>query len=148
VLIKGGKSLFGRDTWFLAARRTQEKTLLTALAPSASEYKIQASRDGAEEFYATKLPAGQYYFARLYQTGFSTFQTQINIQFTVEPGKTMYIGRVVVEFPSGVLTVGTPFQLRIEDDRVAAIDNAKRRFGLAGDSIGTALGTIGLSLSY
>ena len=139
IQIKGGKDILGRKSWELVAKSIKDTGLMSSLISSGFEYTIQASRDGEEEVFVTKIPAGNYQFWKIYQPGFSTFTTKTNIQFKVRPSKTTYIGRLVVEFPLEFLNAFTRFQLRVDDAKVSALDIASRKFGLSGEEVITDL---------
>lgn len=130
VQIKGGKDLLGRTKWSLAAKQTNN---------ADPEYTIAAHRDGAEEFFATKMIAGDYHIFKLYQEGFSTFTVPTDIQFKVEPGKTEYLGRLVIEFPPGFITVMTPIKIAVEDAKEEVLDSLTKKAGLAVSDVATNL---------
>lgn len=142
VLIKGGKDILGRNSWALVAKSIKDTSLMSSLVSSGFEYTIQASRDGEEEVFVTRIPAGDYHFWKLFQPGFSSATAKTNVQFRVQPGKTTYIGRLVVEFPPGFITASTRFLLRVENAKASALDSASRKFGLSGDEAITDLMTI------
>ena len=130
VHIKGGKDLLGRTKWNLAAEQTNN---------AGPKYSIAAHRDGAEEFFATKMIAGNYHIFKLYQEGFSTFTVPTDIQFKVEPGKTVYLGRLVIEFPPGLIAVWTPIKIAVEDAKEEALDSLTKKTGLAVSDVATKL---------
>ena len=102
---------------------------------------IQASRGEEEEVFVVRMPAGDYRFWKLYQPGFSTATANTNIQFKVQPGKTIYIGRIVIEFPPGFITAFTGFQIRVEDAKASTLDVGRKKYGLSGDDVTTDLMT-------
>lgn len=134
VHIKGGKDLLGRTKWTLAAKR---------LDNSGPEYSIQAHREGNEEFFISRMEGGDYRIYRLYQGGFSSFSSSPNIQFNVEPGKTKYLGRLVIEFPPGLMGVWTQIKIAIEDAKEEALDSSAQKAGLAVGDVTTDLMTPG-----
>ena len=142
IQIKGGKDILGRKKFKLVAKSTKDTGLMSSLSTSGFEYAIQASRNGEEEVFVTRMPAGNYQFWKFYQPGFSTFTMKTNIQFKVQPGKSTYIGRLVVEYPPGLIHVGTRIQLRVENAKASALDIASRKFGLSGEEVITDLMTI------
>lgn len=141
IQISGGKDILGRTTWELVAKSIKETSLMSSLSTSGFEYSVKASRDGEEEVFVTRMPAGDYLFWKLYQPKFSTFTVKTNIQFKVLPGKTTYIGKLVVEFPPEFLNVYTRIQLRVEDAKASALNSANRKYGLSGDDVITGLMT-------
>jgi hypothetical protein len=82
------------------------------------------------------MEAGEYRFSKLSQHGFSTFTADMNINFRVQPGKNVYVGRLIVEFPPGLLTVGRGFRTVVEDARDSTLETARQKSGLSlGDVI-------------
>lgn len=130
VHIKGGKDLLGRTKWNLAVKRTDN---------SGPEYSIAAHREGDEEYFVTRMAAGDYRIYRLYQEGFSKFTASTNIQFKVEPEKTKYLGRLVIEFPPELLTMMTTFKITIDDAKEKALDSSAKKAGLAINDVSTDL---------
>jgi len=130
VKIKGGKDLLGRTQWKLAAKRIDN---------SGPEYSMQAHREGDEEFWAVRMAAGSYRIYKLYQEGFSTFLGLTDIQFTVDPGKTKYLGRLVIEFPPGLLAAATRFTVAIEDGKDGALEKSAMKAGLTVSDVATDL---------
>lgn len=139
--IKGGRDLIGRTKWEIVAKEIKDASPLSFLASSDFTFSIQAHREGDEEFFVTKMPAGNYSFWKLYQPGFSTFTAPISVQFRVEPGKTKYIGRLYIEFPPELLTSFTAFKITIEDTKESALDVVKKRDGIAATEVVTGLMT-------
>src|SRR2546427_3523128 len=143
--IKGGQGVLGRTKWEIIAEEiqvqvTSSSSFLSSLFPSPNiGFAVQAHRDGDEEFFVTKMPAGNYRFWTFHQPGFSTATAPINIKFRVEPGKTTYIGRLLIEFPPGSLKAFTRFKITIEDTKEAALDAAKKRDGFAATDVVTDL---------
>jgi len=141
IQIKGGGDILGRKKWELVAESIKGASL-ASLLPSGSDYAIQASRGEEEEVFVVRMPAGDYGFWMLYQPGFSSFTAKTNIQFKVQPGKTIYIGRIAIEFPPGLLTAFTRFQVRVEDAKASALDVGRKKYGLSGDDVTTDLMTV------
>ena len=134
VQIKGGKDILGRTGWTLLAQRIRGP--LSSLVPPGLEYSLNASRGGAEEVFVTKMEAGEYRFSKLSQQGFSTFTADTNINFRVQAGKNVYVGKLIVEFPPGLLAAGTRFRTLVEDARESTLDTARQKSGLSlGDVI-------------
>lgn len=129
VHIKGGKDILGRTGWTLIAQRITGP--LSAMAPDGFGYRLNASRGGEEEVFVTKMEAGDYRFTKLSQHGFSTFTADMNVSFRVPAGQSVYIGRLVVEFPPGLLSAGTRFRVAVEDARESTLDPARQKSGLS-----------------
>ena len=109
---------------------------MSSLAPPGLEYSLNASRGGAEEVFITKMEAGEYRFSKLSQHGFSTFTADMSMNFSVQAGKNVYLGRLIVEFPPGLLMAGTRVRTLVEDARESALDTARQKSGLSlGDVI-------------
>jgi hypothetical protein len=137
VQIKGGDDILGRKQWTLFAERIKDP--LSSLVSPGLEYSLQAFRGEAEEVFVTKMAAGDYRFSKLFQPGFSTFTATTNVYFRVQAGKTVYVGRLVVEFPPGLLSLGTTFRTVVEDARALTLDGARRKYGLSSDDVITDL---------
>ena len=149
--IKGGKDILGRSTWELMARRIKDSRMANLASPGF-EYAIQASRDGEEELFVTKMPAGVYAFWKLYQPGFSNFTQRTDVYFKVHPAAVTYIGKLVIEFPPGLISSSPPdpftgrtglkFQLKVEDAKAPTLDRARQKYGVGADAVITDLMTI------
>lgn len=132
VQIKGGKDLIGRTKWKLAVIPVDGKR---------SEYQLEAHRDGKEELFTAKMIAGKYLISKVYQDGFSTFVSYVNIQFSVEPGVTKYIGKLLIEFPEEYIKMGTKYTISIEDDKTSFLSNTEQLAGISPRNIVTDLMT-------
>jgi len=75
------------------------------------------------------MPAGNYHFYELYHKGFfgSKSWYKINIHFEVQPEKTVYIGRLVIEF-SGLITLFSRPSLKVENSKEAAIALTENKY--------------------
>ena len=131
-LVKGGQDILGRKRWKLVAERLE-----TWLFPSG--YAVEADRDGREVIFVAKMPAGAYHFYKLVQPGFSSFRQKTDIVFQVQPGRTIYIGRLVLAFPPGRITILTRFQLNVEDARATSISGAESEYGVTLSDVLTSL---------
>jgi hypothetical protein len=60
----------------------------------------------------------------------STFTGATDIQFSVEPGKKKYLGRLFIEFSNEVLAMGTVFGVKIEDARERTLEEVRSRSGV------------------
>jgi hypothetical protein len=132
VRIQGGKDILGRTGWELVAEQ----------AGGGPDYSIDASRGGDEVIFLTKMPAGSYHFFKLVQTGFSSFEAEMEVGFDVQAGRTVYLGRLVIEFPPGLLMLGTPFRMQVEDARQACVDGAVKEYAVALPDFVTDLMTV------
>lgn len=122
VLVRGGKDLLGRTAWEVAVDRAERKVF------AGSEYSIQAHRGGDEVVFAVTIPAGRYRIHELRQPGFSTFRANTDIHFEVQPGKTSYIGRLLVEFPEETITAFTPIRISVENAKDAIVASAEAKY--------------------
>jgi hypothetical protein len=129
VLIKGGTDVLGRTGWTLLAQRVRGP--LSSLAPPELGYSLNASRGGTEEVFVAKMEAGDYQFSQLSQQGFSTFTADMNVKFGVQAAKNVYVGRLIVEFPPGVLMAGARFRTKIEDVKESTLTAARQKSGLS-----------------
>lgn len=137
VWIRGGKDLLGRTRWELAVDRAERKSF------GGSDYSIQAHRDGAEEVFAITMPAGRYRIPELRQPGFSTFRRSTDFHFEVRPGKTTYIGRLLIEFPQETISVFTPIKMTIEDARDGNVAEAQAKYRRQFQDVSTQLMVVG-----
>lgn len=120
VLVKGGKDLFGRTSWLLHVE---------GMDPDLKYFSIDVKRGGDEAIFVTKMLAGKYHFSRLQQPITSTFEFDVDVPFTVYPEKTVYIGRLVIEFPEGLINIGTPISYSIEDAKDQTLASAEKTHG-------------------
>jgi hypothetical protein len=118
VLMKGGRDILGRTKWDLAIVRVGSGSEL------APDYSISAHRGGDEEVFVTTAPAGWYRIIRL-QLPFSNFSYPLDWRFQVQPGKTLYIGRLLIEFPDEMISIYTGVRLRAEDQKDTTIAKAE-----------------------
>jgi hypothetical protein len=132
VRIRGGEDLLGRTGWKLVAEQ----------AGGGPDYSIDADRDGDEEVFLTKMPAGNYHFFKLVGTGFSSAEKEIEIGFDVRAGKTAYVGRLGIEFPSGLITIMTPIGMRVEDAKQDCVDRAVKEYAVPLPDVVTGLMTV------
>lgn len=137
VQIKGGTDILGRTGWTLLAQRIRGP--MSSLVPPGLEYSLNASRGGAEEVFITKMEAGEYRFSKLSQHGFSTFTADMNVNFGVQAGKSVYLGRLILEFPPGLLMAGTRVRTLVEDARESTLATARQKSGLSLDDVSTDL---------
>lgn len=119
VLIKGGRDILGRKDYTLE---------VGGMEPHLKNFAIDVKRNGEEAVFVTKMLAGEYRFAQLIMTGFSTYDPDLlDVPFTVHPGKTVYIGRLVITF-SGDVT-DSVFLIRVDDAREETLASVEKTHG-------------------
>ena len=69
----------------------------------------------------------------------------MNINFSVQAGKTVYLGRLLVEFPPGLLMAGTRVRTVVEDARESTLETARQKSGLSLGDVITDLMVRGLT---
>jgi hypothetical protein len=63
----------------------------------------------------------------------------MNVKFRVQAAKNVYVGRLIVEFPPGILMVGARFRTKIEDVKESMLTAARQKSGLSLDDVVTDL---------
>ena len=119
VLMKGGKALLGHKSYRLVVK---------GMDPDLKNFSVDVKRDGNEVIFVTKMPAGQYCFTRLYPR-FSNVYDPINVAFVVRPGQTVYIGRLLIEYPEGLITAHTYFSVSVEDAKDQTLASVEETHG-------------------
>lgn len=135
VEVEGGDDILGRTRWELVATEADREWFVTP----ASDYTIEASREGEEVVFLTKMPAGEYRFYKLRQPGFSAFEADVDVLFSVIRGRTTYIGKLFVLFPPGNINVFTRFQVSVQSALEAALAKARAEHGIELPTVGTEL---------
>jgi hypothetical protein len=135
-LVKGGKDFLGRKTWDLLAEEDDGSSFPFS---TSRDYSIRGRRDGDEAVFLTKMEAGSYHFYKLVQPGFSNAEADLHVPFEVQAGKTLYLGRLVIEFPDEQVAWGTRFSIEVEDDRQACVERARTEYGLPLEDVVTGL---------
>ncbi len=135
--VSGGDDLIGRVDWELIAKNDNDSTFITS-----KKYSIAAKRDKGEEIFASKLPAGNYTFYSLVQPGFSSFKAETNFSFTVQPGKPVYIGRLLVKFSPGYLNAYSKIYYKVEDGKDDIIEKTKNLYGINLNNVTSSLAKI------
>ncbi len=125
-LVKGGKDILGRKRWKLVAERLGAGAGLFSFV---SEYAVEADSDGREVIFVAKMPAGTYRFYKIVRP-FTPLKARTDLEFQVQAGRTIYIGRLVLAFPIGWITSFTRFQLNVEDVRATSISGAESEYGV------------------
>lgn len=94
------KTSLSKTEWHLELQN-KNSTFLEKMSP-VSGYQISAMAGGEEIPFLTKLPGGTYQFTRIYKGGWTNFEGSLSESFTVTPGVTTYIGKLVVTLPAEV----------------------------------------------
>jgi hypothetical protein len=152
VLIKGGKeSLWDKIPVLGLESRTWNLTVQKM--DSSQTFSIDAEERAEEAVFVTKMPAGEYRFVRLdQQTGNRTLYADIDVPFTVQASKTVYIGRLVIEFPleqirGGFWGTGTKFSYRVEDVKKETLASVENTYGdVARDAVTDLMGKYHLEI--
>lgn len=126
LIIRGGDDMFGRTEWKLIAKNDNDSGMFP------SNYPIIANRDGEEKIFALKMPAGDYTFFVLSQTtALSSFKIKMKLGFTVQPNKPVYIGRIIIEFPPGEITVATNIRYKVDDAKDDITEKVKSLYDVS-----------------
>jgi hypothetical protein len=125
LIIRGGDEIFGTTEWELIAKNDND----TGMFPN--EYSVIANRDGEEEIFALTMPAGEYTFFVLSKTGLSNFKAKMNLPFTVQPNKPVYIGRIIIEFPPGYINVTTNIRYKVDDAKDDITEKVKSLYDVS-----------------
>ena len=133
LIVKGGKDLIGRKKWELIAENLNDSSMFS------KTFSITANRDEGEEIFASKMPAGDYSFSYLMQPGFSSFRAKPYLPFTVQPNKPVYIGRIIIEFPPGLLNMFTKFHIKVEDAKEDVMERVSNQYGISLNNVETEL---------
>lgn len=141
IQMKGGEDLLGRKSWELSAKtfeteeeckyikkRSAYRALFIKPTCPSSEYSIEVIRDGKESHFVAKLPAGEYHFVCLRGLGFSSFLRRTDVHFTVQPNKTVYIGRLLMEFPPETITKLSDIRQTVENDKDLTIKSMEKTY--------------------
>ena len=64
---------------------------------------------------------------------------ELDIPFRVQAGKTVYLGRLSIQFPDGQIVLGTRLDLSVEDDRDEAVRRAESENGMTLSEVVTDL---------
>lgn len=136
LIIRGGDDIFGRTEWKLIAKKDNDSSIFPKM------YSIIANRDGDEKIFALKMPAGDYTFYVLSQSGFSNAKYEVKLSFTIQPNKSVYIGKIIFEFPPGNINIFTKIRNKVVD---AKDDITKAVIDLYGISLNKTDSTIAYS---
>jgi hypothetical protein len=106
---------------------------LAALESSeAGQLKVM---EGEEKPFVMILPTGEHLFLSMSRSTFSgTMSAPLRVPFRVSPGKTTYIGRLVIEMPAKMdtflgLPTGARYKVRVEDAQDETIDALRKEYG-------------------
>ncbi|MCX2982242.1 hypothetical protein EYC98_15375 [Halieaceae bacterium IMCC14734] len=125
LIIRGGDDPFGRTEWKLIAKNDNDSGMFP------DEYSVIANRDGEEKIFALSMPAGSYTFFVLSQSGFGySAKKKIELSFSVQPNKPVYIGRIVVEFPPGLITIYTNIRYKVDIAQGDIAERVKSSYGI------------------
>lgn len=129
VLVRGGTDL--RHTWIVQIQGED---------PDLKDFSIEVDRDGEEVVFVSKMPAGNYRFAFMEPWGLpgggsfmgvgGAHRKAINVPFVVLPGKVIYIGRLVAEFPDGLISAFTKVSTTVEDAQEQTMASAEKTHGI------------------
>jgi hypothetical protein len=89
--------------------------------PEITGYSIEVLGE-EEKIFVTEMPAGEYYFGEL---RIGNAYSHLNQRFTVHPGKTVYLGRLLIEFPGR----GLGFLFKVEDAKEETLAAAEQTYG-------------------
>jgi len=84
-----------------------------------------------EKIFVTRMPAGPHVFDRLVPRGYEEAATLLGIRFSVAPGTTTYIGRVIFDLPEKLPLLlpqgfySLKFTTQVEDAQEATIDSIR-----------------------
>ncbi|MBA5865472.1 MAG: hypothetical protein GDA67_02115 [Nitrospira sp. CR1.3] len=96
----------------------------------ADRYELDA-KPKEERIFVARVAAGNYLIRTFRHEGMSAMGGQLDVRFSVAPGKTHYIGRLILDVPRRV-TLGSPYTYKVEDARETTLAVVqKRQPGLA-----------------
>ncbi|WP_455371088.1 hypothetical protein [Petrachloros mirabilis] len=120
--------LFGRNAGSFVYEFEIVRTGM-GIANKSDPYKDRYVLDvqpGEERFFVAHLPVSRYVFKSFHHKGLSAMGGEVGLTFSVAPGTTVYIGRLLLEVP-GRVTLGTSFTYRVENAREATLVAVRRR---------------------
>ena len=123
LIVRGGDDIFGRTEWELIAKNDNDSGMFPI------KYSVIANRDGEEEIFALKMPAGDYTFFVLSQT--LSFKIKMKLHFTVQPNKPVYIGRIIIEFPPGYINIYTNIHYKVDDAKEDITEKVKSLYDVS-----------------
>jgi hypothetical protein len=123
---------------------------------SPMEYDLKGAdayikaREGEEAPFVTKLLAGEYVFVDMVSPSImGTLRAPIRVPFRVHPGKTTYIGRLLIEMPQKMdvkvpgIPQGMNYSVRVEDAQQSTVALLKKDYGEIFAKVGKDLMGIG-----
>ncbi|BFU96431.1 MAG: protein of unknown function [Nitrospira sp.] len=93
--------------------------------PYAQQYRLDA-KPRVERMFVARLPVGSYLIKTFRHEGLSAIGGDLDVRFSVEAGRTQYLGRLVLDVPRRV-SFGAPYTFRIVDERATAIAAIRQR---------------------
>ena len=130
-LVQGGGDILGRTRWRVVAKKVTGAPYGIYADFGFGLYSVEARRDGGEVIFLTTMPAGKYTFFKLVQPGSSSAHALFNVTFNVKAGQTVYLGRLDVHFPPGLIHVRTKIDIRVSDAKAATVDRAESQYGIS-----------------
>jgi hypothetical protein len=129
--IEGTKWLFMVDN----SNRTWPQKVL-----SQERFELDAIAGAEESFFVAKLPAGEYAIKECSGTGLlNNMRSNLDIHFKVEPGKTIYIGKLIVEFPKYNNPYALLYNCKVENKQAEALSMLNNSYNNLGKNIETGL---------
>jgi hypothetical protein len=122
LIVRGGTHLFAPSAWELIAKNDNDSGMFPI------EYSVVANRNGEEEIFALKMPAGDYTFFVLSQP---FFKLKIKLFFTVQPNVPVYIGRIVIQFPPGLVNIYTNILYKVDDAKDDITEKVKSLYDVS-----------------
>jgi len=94
--------------------------------PFAEQYRLEV-KPKVERTFVSRLPVGNYLIKTFRHEGLSAIGGDLEVKFSVEPGRTQYLGRLILDVPRRV-SFGTPYTFRIANARDTAIAALRQRY--------------------
>lgn len=94
--------------------------------PYAEQYRLEV-KPKVERTFVSRLPVGNYLIKTFRHEGLSAIGGDLEVKFTVEPGRTQYLGRLILDVPRRV-SFGTPYTFRIANARDTAVAALRQRY--------------------
>lgn len=135
--LAGGK--IGEHNWSLVITADRDQPILTEFfLLGLASFRIGA-RLGEPVLILRKLPAGQYHFDGVSQEGPNrSYYVNLHLPFVVDPGQTIYVGRVIINPPARIWFRGQA-SIRVVDEREATLEWARQNYGYDAKGVVTDL---------
>jgi len=117
AFLKGGKA---------GGRKYSLEMQQRGFKPFSTKYSIVVT-PGKEEAFIKSMPAGDYVINSIRTKGFIQLRANTKVHLTVAPGKSTYIGRLVVNFPHRI-RAGSGFNIVVYDDQEECIESLKKEY--------------------